>query len=308
MIDNDVIVQQTDLEYIKKKGYFKGYKGYRILEETSVTDIEKVKALNKFDIEVKKLISSDLLTVETNLKNIFVNLLGESEHQVTYYSKLVEEFYFYNPNSRKSYEEFKLDEKLFFYRKCQQKYSNMVIKHYLEAGNEVPIWAYIEILTFGEFNRVVIKLKDNLINCFIGSYVDQQLIPTNWDNKKENKRILNYLSWFRNVTMHNNITYDLRNSNFTNSSPSQTLNSYMQNYTGLSNCNFNFDSILDYMVLLKIVAVKVFHSTIDGPSVSYAIKEVVNNLSQVLSQQEVSGILKHNYSEKIDYLENETML
>ena len=115
---------------------------------------------------------------------------------------------------------------------------NEVIKHYLKSDYQIPLWAYFEVITLGQFSR------------FLGSLTKSSREKLNQDftiipNRSNSlELVVNALIELRNATMHNSAIFD---ANFS-SGVSKALKKQIKQDLGLS--TFTCVFIEDYFILL----------------------------------------------------------
>lgn len=242
-------IHNDDSAILLNMGYYHGYKRYRFVKRynsdgtLSITSFEEIVAIYNFDMELKGLFYPIVMLVETALKNRTIDsLVSESSSGI---EDLLE-------NQLACYADYdigteKYHEKLEWYNETKQnivetiKYysdKNEVIKHYLDSNYQIPLWAYFEVITLGQFSRFLgslTRLSREKLN------QDVTIIP-NRANSLE--LVVNALIEVRNATMHNSAIFD---ANFS-SGVSKALKNKIKEDLGLSAFTCLF--IEDYFILL----------------------------------------------------------
>ncbi|MEY8462302.1 Abi family protein [Streptococcus merionis] len=230
-------------------GCYHGYKRYRFVKKANsdgilpITTFGEIESIYNFDMDLKGLFYPIVMLVETALKNRAIDsLVAESssgiedilDNQLACYrdyvadnEKYVEKLEWYNDTKQNI-----LDTIDYYSEK------NDVIKHYLESKYQIPLWAYFEVITFGQFSRFLgclTKSSREKLN------QDFTIIP-----KRSNslELVVNALIELRNATMHNSAIFD---ANFS-SGVSKALKTQIKRDLDLS--AFTCVFIEDYFILL----------------------------------------------------------
>ena len=120
---------------------------------------------------------------------------------------------------------------------------NPVISHFFHNSKPVLLWAYFEVISFGEFG--------NFISCLHKDYKIEfvEKLDIHHTGMNQNGRILENiifaLTSLRNAVMHNLIIFDCR---FNNHNLSKQIKQYLENMTGVRNILFN--NIEDFIILI----------------------------------------------------------
>ena len=247
--NHKIDIHDGDSVTLLNMGYYHGYKRYRFVKKSNsdgilpITSFKEIEAIYNFDMELKGLFYPIVMLVETALKNrTIASIVAESssgiedilEHQLACYMDYPEEHE-------------KHGNKLVQYNETRQNildtieyYSdkNEVIKHYLKSDYQIPLWAYFEVITLGQFSR------------FLGSLTKSSREKLNQDftiisNRSNSlELVVNALIELRNATMHNSPIFD---ANFS-SGVSKALKKQIKQDLGLSTFTCKF--IEDYFILL----------------------------------------------------------
>jgi len=234
-------------------GYYHGYKGYRYFFKPSnkipYTDYGQISALIDLDRNLKAAFYSQLMYIETALKNIALEVIlkeSKSDKFNDIFDRLILNGRLpANPNH---------DAKEGFHRKLELrnriyaalsgafKNGNAMIMHFFTRDDYVPIWAIFEILCLGEFGCFVESLQPQtrqLLSKKIGLYQ-----PCDSDAKLVSKMIF-MISGLRNAVAHNGIIFDTR---FNRSKISSSIITCVEIETGIK--NLDFSCIVDYAILI----------------------------------------------------------
>jgi len=234
-------------------GYYHGYKGYRYFNKSSnkipYTDYGQISALIEFDRNLKAAFYSELMYIETALKNNALEvILAESRSDK--FNDIFERLILNgplptNPN-HDSKEEFhrklELRNRIYASLSGAFKNGNAMVMHFYSRDDYVPIWAIFEILCLGEFGYFIESLRPNtrqLLSGRIGLYQ-----PCDSDTKLVSKMIF-MISGLRNAVAHNGIIFDTR---FNRSKVSSSIITCVEIETGIK--NIDFTSIIDYVILV----------------------------------------------------------
>lgn len=135
-------------------GYYHGYKGYRFIKNSynqiPYTDFSEVVAVIEYDNNLKAALYSDLMFIETAIKNIVCNesvnglKLGTFEH--VYKERMRDN----TTNTKLQSKRLKLRNSA--YSKLSSRYrdeegsDNQMIHHFYNCGEDAPLWLVFEIL------------------------------------------------------------------------------------------------------------------------------------------------------------------
>lgn len=185
-------------EYIAKLGHYRTTKKYNLITESN--DINEILRLKKIDDELKKALYSILCEIELTVKNIFIDTAFSSnvlETKSCYLSEIA------TNTSLEPREKLKL--LLKFYGTII-KFHDDEIEEYSLKNEEVPIWIYINKMTFGDLIEFLKKMDINFKREFsirLGiKNEDEMCYDANAD------LFIAFLSMskdIRNNVMHNNV-------------------------------------------------------------------------------------------------------
>lgn len=248
-IDGDV--QKKKLRYM---GYFHGYKGYRYCNSPSAllpfTDFDQVQAVYDFDMQLKALIYSEVMFLETVLKNYALECtvdVCKSERFADIFSNALTDYKSY-PRGTKSYNN-ALEKRLKFrehvYSVIYRDRKKSLVSHYYDKDEAVPIWSIFELLSLGEFGNFLLCL-DKKIKVQISKSIG---VKRSYDSDGRFPEMFVFaIKDLRNAIAHNGIVFDTR---FKSSSINNRISAYITNETKIT--NITFDSIVDYIILIAFV-------------------------------------------------------
>lgn len=238
-------------------GYYHGYKGYRFYKKANqplaFNNFSEICATVDYDTQLKSLIYSKIMFIETALKNVVLNAIMKEINSDSIEDMLNTVISSYknselndNEDSKKSKQKnkFRLESKIqksiaFAYSK-----NNPKITHYYnkKMSTSVPLWALFEILTMGDFGELLqsctLDMRDKLskaIGINVAADTNRQLIY----------KYVYELKDLRNAIAHNDVIYDVR---FVKSEPCKPMQRCLEQEVGLS--TIKFDNLGDFIVLI----------------------------------------------------------
>lgn len=230
-------------------GYYHGYRRYRFVKKYNsdgrlpISSFKEIVAIYSFDMELKGLFYPIVMLVETALKNRMIDsLVAESssgiedilDNQLSCFTDYeVESLKYLEAIERHNETKKNIYETINYYSD-----KNEVIKHYLNSNYQIPIWAYFEVITLGQFSRFLACLTKDSREKLNSDFT---IVP-NRSNSLE--LVVNALIELRNATMHNNAIFD---ANFS-SGVSKILKNHVKQELNLSTFQCYF--IEDYFILL----------------------------------------------------------
>ncbi len=234
-------------------GYYHGYKALRYIKnrdnDQNYESFKQIQVLYNFDIKIKKMLYPYLILIETSLKNRLIDYLvtGESPSIEYIYKYMLTNYKNYSTGNNK-YRKYlkrrlelrnKIDETLSYHYGKR----NPVITHFFHNSKPIPLWAYFEVVSFGEFGNFIYSLHSDYKINFTDS------LKINHSGLNQNGRILENIIFtltpLRNAVMHNSIIFDCR---FNNHDHSKQIKTYLEQMTGISNIQFN--NIEDFIILI----------------------------------------------------------
>ena len=239
-------------------GYFHGYKGYRFFQTASkkipYTNYDDVYATIKYDSQLKALFYEKIMYIETAVKNISLECIlneAKSENIQDMYNRVVCGYHNCPSGSdektkKKAQEnKLKLENDIQAYLFRAYKDNNPKITHFYNnmSYSGVPLWALFEIITFGDFGKLLScltwKTRDALTQK-LGLNVGA--IDT---NRELIYKYIYTLKDLRNAIAHNSVVFDTR---FKKSDPSKAMTLCLEQYFKLPYVNFK--TLGDYLFLI----------------------------------------------------------
>lgn len=260
-------------------GYYHGYKAYRFIKDTEniqpYENFSEIQAIYDFDNDLKAMLYPILMKIETALKNRTIDILTRDRNpNIEYiYDNFLNSYKDYSIKKSTKYRENKINFKSRMTSTIAYNYKNtIVIQHFINKGEPIPLWAYFEVTTLGEFGDFISCLNKDIrikllkeIN-FYNSGVDL--------DGKNLKTIIFLINDLRNAVMHNSVIYDCR---FKKSNSNSKTNQQISNLTNIS--NIDFESIIDYIILFIVLQSKL--STANKTELRRELRNFIN-LKEIL--------------------------
>ena len=236
---------------LRNMGYFHGYKGYRYCRKPTnilrFTDFSELKAVYDFDMTLKTLIYPKMMFLETALKSYALECLIEqssTEFFNVIFATSLNDYKAYQTGSKPYRDAVKnrLSVRDQVYREISSKYnSSNIVRHYYDKDKPVPIWAIFELISLGDFNRLMSCANAQVRTAFSRSIgFNTSLDP---DGKLPNY-VIGVLRPLRNSVAHNNPVFDTR---FKQGS-TKKVGTYLEAVTNVT--GLDFDCIVDYIILI----------------------------------------------------------
>lgn len=256
---------------LKNIGYYHAYKGYKFIKKSSnpiiYTDFKQLKAVYEFDSSIKSLFYSQIMFIETSLKNrvldIVVNEVG-SESFVDIYNLALDDYKRLSPNGKtflttnarqqaeKNYNNAinacnKLRDQIFKTTSKAYSDSNQIAVHYQQKGLQVPIWGIFEMISLGDFGYFVKNLNLNIRKKISKEF---GINPTYDVSAEIPHRLIFAIKDLRNSIAHNNVVFDTRFKT------AKIANSVLNLLYNELNISVNFEEIFDYLCLIVFMLKK----------------------------------------------------
>ena len=238
---------------LRNIGYYHGYKGYRFIgtdtNRVPYTDFKQLIAIYDFDMQLKAMLYSQLMFIETAIKNYVLEEVVRESNSDSFnyiYTNLLTDYKKFSTGSSKQKEAIKqrlgLRDRVYAALTRENSNKKEVVQHFYHKDENVPIWAIFEVLTLGEFGNFFACLNyptRRNVSKSIGLY---QPADT---NAFLTKKIIFAIKELRNAVAHNDVIFDTR---FSRSSIDTAVSNAVEITTGIKNITFN--SITDYIVLV----------------------------------------------------------
>lgn len=240
-------------------GYYHGYKGYRFVRnknnKIAYSHFDEVVAIYEYDSKIKSLLYSNIMLIETALKNYTLERLvqiGPVDFEYIFTNLLND--YKKHPVGSKDYHKkmkSRLDLRNKIYSTISYNFSDnkAVIQHFFHKNEPIPLWAIFEVISLGNFGFFI-----QCLNLDTRILIAKDL-GVHSTSHNQNGRILEDIIFLikdlRNAIAHNGVVFDCR---FSKADASARLKEYLQHTTHINNITFN--SIVDYMVIVMFLLKK----------------------------------------------------
>ena len=285
-------------------GYYHGYKGYRFVKNSHnqilYTDFSEVVAVIEYDNNLKAALYSDLMFIETAIKNIVCNesvdglKLGTFEH---IYKERMRD----NPtNTKLQSKRLKLRNSV--YSKLSARYhdeegnDNQMVRHFYNRGEDAPLWVVFEILylsdlasffeCLNESMRERIMMRLNMFDISIDT------------NRNLLSSILYTIKSLRNSVAHNNIIFDTR---FKDRNISPVLKKWVEKETSIQ--NITLYSLIDYIIIVCCLLKRVDFSSARAKKLVNTYKDQNQLLQNNVAPSIYAQIIQQNVTQKLSALE-----
>ena len=170
----------------------------------------------------------------------------------------------------------------------------LIVKHYYDKGEPLPIWAIFELLSLGEFGDFISCL-DTKIKHKIAKSVGIKLSVDKDGDLVET--FIYVLKDLRNAVAHNNTIFDTR---FKSGKISHHISSYISQESNISNITFN--TIVDYVILISFLMKLLECDKNDIMSYIDEFEKICESLRQNISSSIYSKIIYTDTRNKIKNL------
>lgn len=238
-------------------GYFHGYKGYRFYKygnnRVPFNNFDEIYITTVYDSNLKSLIYSKIMFIETALKNVVLNTIMKEINSNSIDDMMREVISSYKNCDVKDTEKvkklkqknrFRLESKI--QRSISYAYSknNPKVTHFFnnKKENNVPLWSLFEIITMGDFGELLegctFDMRDKIskeLGINVASDTDRELIY----------KYIYELKGLRNSIAHNDVIYDVR---FAGKNPSKPMQRCLEQEVKLE--SVKFDNLGDFIILI----------------------------------------------------------
>ena len=290
-----------DKKDLLNMGYYHGYKRYRFIRSRSQTqpfvEFSQIKAIHEFDMELKTLIYPLLMKLETCLKNKMIDcLVSNSNHDIEsiYREKMLgyQDYEQGTPDyTKRLRERLKLrnmiDQTIAYYYE-----KNPAITHFIHNSRSIPLWAFVESLSLGQFGEMLKPLsKDHRLK--ICRSVNLESSSYNEDGRLLESFVF-ALTDLRNATMHNGPVFD---ASYRQDGVPRRIKRYVVNETGMESITFN--SILDDILVLLFLLKKQGYKKRELSKALTMFKELKEQLKSKIPDSTYYSLLGNNTDSKI---------
>lgn len=285
-------------------GYYHGYKGYRFVKNSHnqlpYTDFSELVAVIEYDNNLKAALYSDLMFIETAIKNIVCNesvkclKLGTFEY--VYKERMRD-----NPtNTKLQSKRLKLRNSV--YSKLSTRYhdeeekDNQMVRHFYNKGEDAPLWVVFEILYLSDLASFFECLNKSMRE---GILKQIDMLDNSIDTNSNLLSIVLYtLKSLRNSVAHNNIIFDTR---FKDRKISPVLKKWVEKETGIQ--NITLYSLIDYIIIVCCILKRIDFSSNRAKILLQKYKNENQLLQSTVASPIYSQIIQQNVVTKIAGLE-----
>jgi len=285
-------------------GYYHGYKGYRFVKNSRnqipYNDFSELVAVIEYDNNLKSALYSNLMFIETAIKNIVCNesviglKLGTFEH--VYKERMRDN----TSNTKLQSKRLRLRNSV--YSKLSARYhdeedsDNQMVRHFYNRGEDAPLWAVFEILYLSDLASFFECLNDSMRTTILKQLRMYDIaIDT---NKSLLSSMLYTLKALRNSVAHNNIIFDTR---FKDRNISHVLKKWTEKETGIQ--NITLYSLIDYIIIVCCLLKRVDFSNSRARKLLECYKKENLSLQQNVTTNIYNQIIQQNVTTKISALE-----
>lgn len=285
-------------------GYYHGYKGYRFVRNSQnqipYTKFSEVVAVIEYDSNLKAALYSDLMFIETAIKNIVCNesvnglRLGTFEH--VYKERMKD-----NPTNAKQQTK-RLRLRNTIYSRIATRYhdekdaDNQMVRHFYNRGEDAPLWVVFEILYLTDLA--------SFFECLDKSVREKIMVQLDmFDAAIDTDRallgnILYTLKALRNSVAHNNVIFDTR---FKDRKISTVVKKWTEQETGIN--NITLYSLVDYIIIICCLLKRLGFNSMRAKQLVKVLKEQNQQLSTSVAPNIYAQIVPQNFPQKLAALE-----
>lgn len=256
-----------DKQKLLEMGYYHGYKSYKYIGNVNSTlgfkKFSQINALYEFDNSLKHIFYPVVMNFETSLKNLVLDIIvtDSSPYMNDVYVEHLNRHKILSRelettratgnnlkrlrNAKKNSEQAFLRIKSNVAKQVSYNYKRDVVSHYIQNGEDFPVWAIFELIMLGDFGDFIGQLNttDELMLLGRLELNEPRNIEANIDLLQGYIYLIKDL---RNAVAHNSIVFDTR---FKSSLPSSSIKQQIK-YAFNLEAEPNFNSIIDYVSVL----------------------------------------------------------
>ncbi|MBQ9609456.1 MAG: Abi family protein [Lachnospiraceae bacterium] len=296
-------IQKRKLRYM---GYFHGYKGYRYHTTSKkllpYKDFNEVQAVYNYDMELKTMFYPRIMFLETALKSFALEeIIAEagSKRFADIYSKLMLDYKTYTVGSHEYRQAIskRMSIRNKIYSDIQRDYGKrIIVNHYYDKDQPLPIWAIFELLSLGEFASFI-ECLDYKTRRRISNEIG---INKSFDSDAKLLAMLVYtLKDLRNAVAHNNMIFDTR---FKTGKINKRVINCVSREIGIN--NFTFNSIVDYVIMIAYIMKLIKAPKTDIMNFIKSFESSYSNLRKEVSNDIYSLIVYTDTRRKLECLKN----
>ena len=285
-------------------GYYHGYKGYRFIKNSHnrlpYTDFSEIVAVIEYDNYLKAALYSDLMFIETAVKNIVCNESVSGLKLSTFEHVYKERMRDNTTNTKLQSQRLKLRNSV--YAKLSSRYhdeekkDNQMVRHFYNRGEDAPLWVVFEILYLSDlasfFECLNEKTREHILSQL---HMFDVSIDT---NRNLLSSMLYTLKSLRNSVAHNNIIFDTR---FKDRKISPVLKKWLEKETGIQ--NITLYSLVDYIIIVCCLLKRVDFSSIRAKQLVQTYQTQNHLLQKNVAATIYTEIIPQNVTQKISVLE-----
>ena len=285
-------------------GYYHGYKGYRFIKnrhnQIAYTDFSEVVAVIEYDNNLKSALYSDLMFIETAIKNIVCNESVKGLKFGTFEYVYKERMKDNTTNTKLQAKRLKLRNSV--YSKLSTRYhdeegnDNQMVRHFYNRGEDAPLWVVFEILYLSDLASFF-----ECLNTSMREHIMKQLdmFDISIDsNRNLLSSMLYTIKSLRNSVAHNNIIFDTR---FKDRKISPVLKKWVEKETNIQ--NITLYSLIDYIIIVCCLLKRIDFSSSRSKQLLQTYKEQNQLLQKHVAPNIYAQIIQQNVAQKITALE-----
>lgn len=287
-----IAVEPDDVELLRKDGYYHGFKEHMFYKHPNnklpFSSYKEIHATIEYDRRLKGLFFDKIIWIETSIKNIalaeILDFVG-SEDIDDFFSVavmgLADDTNSLSKSKKSKFENDKMrlmasvHENLY---EAAQEGKSQVLHFHRKGQSNIPLWAYFDLMTMGDFG--------NLLSCLKPDLRERISVRIGFDLSFDTGRKLIFECIYILKTLRNAIAHDLpvfdvrfRDTNISKALESNICRSYGLKY-------FNMDNIADYMTLIFYLIDKLSYPDGELLTFLYDFKEIAesyrNKVSKIL--------------------------
>lgn len=285
-------------------GYYHGYKGYRFFQNSCnqlpYKDFSEVVAVIEYDNNLKAALYSNLMFMETAIKNIVCNETVKGLKYATFdyvYRERMKD----NP-SKAPLQLNRLQLRNSVYSKLSNRYrdeekkDNKMVRHFYNRGEDAPLWVIFETLYLSDlanfFNCLNTAIREKIL---VALDMFDESIDT---NRQLLSNMLFTLKALRNAVAHNSVIYDTR---FKDRAINPVLKKWAEKETGIK--NITLYSMIDYIIILCCLLKRIDFTGNRANQLLEVYKSENESLQRSVSPDIYNMLFQQNVTVKIAELE-----
>lgn len=264
------------------------------------TDFGEVVAVIEYDNNLKAALYSDLMFIETAIKNIVcnesVNGLKLSTFEHVYKERMCDN----TTDTKLQSKRLKLRNSV--YSRLSTRYhdeegsDNQMIRHFYNRGEDAPLWVVFEILFLSDLASFFECLNETMREHIM---IQLNMFDVSIDtNRTLLSSMLYTIKALRNSVAHNNVIFDTR---FKDRAISPILKKWVEKETGIQ--NITLYSLIDYIIIVCCLLKRIDFSSTRADQLVQAYQKQNQILQSNVAPEIYAQIIKQNVTQKITALE-----